>query len=201
MYLLPIERQKRIKEIVSKRKFVKISELSADLGVSEMTIHRDIKPLIEAGLVQKTFGGICLAAMEEQIRQENSCVYCAQTVQDRFAYRLILAHGRIEEACCAHCGLLRHWQVEEHVQQAICHDFLRQTTMNATLATYVLDSSIQITCCKPQVLTFELAEHAAMFVRGFGGSVHAFTEAREIVLERMKAFNHPCCHGKKMDSF
>lgn len=197
--MLPIERQRRIKEIISKKQFVKISELSADLGVSEMTIHRDIKPLIEAGLVQKTFGGIALAKDINQERsiQVNSCAFCARPVQDRLAYRLILSTGQIEHTCCAHCGILRHWQLDQEVQQAICQDFLKQTTINATLASYVLDTSIHLACCQPQVLTFELAEHAAMFVKGFGGSVYSFVEARQIILERMSALDHACCHKQE----
>src|SRR5690625_7888217 len=58
--MLPIERQNRIKELIQVKHNMKISELSKELCVSEMTVHRDLKPLIDAGIVIKTFGGISL---------------------------------------------------------------------------------------------------------------------------------------------
>ena len=56
--MLRPDRQKKIKEWILSEKSLKIGELSEQLGVSEMTIHRDLKPLIEEGLIVKTFGGI-----------------------------------------------------------------------------------------------------------------------------------------------
>src|SRR5690625_4620171 len=49
LFMLPIERINRIKEIVTDKQTIKISELSKILNVSEMTIHRDLKPLIADG--------------------------------------------------------------------------------------------------------------------------------------------------------
>ena len=63
--MLPIERQRQIKLLVQKNKTVKISELSEQFAVSEMTIYRDIKPLLEEGFITKTFGGIALAEKKE----------------------------------------------------------------------------------------------------------------------------------------
>lgn len=48
----------------------------------------------------------------------------------------------------------------EEVLQAICHDFFMNTTRSAPLTWYVLDTTLNITCCQPQVLTFENREHA-----------------------------------------
>src|SRR5690606_692300 len=151
--------------------------------------------------VTKTFGGIALVVKEAcQVNgpPADLCVYCARTINERMAYRLILSNGSIENTCCAHCGLLRHQQLGAEVQQAICQDFLKQTTISALLASYVLDTSIHINCCQPQVLTFELRQHADMFVKGFGGVVYSFAEARQIIFERMNALtNTSCCHQQE----
>lgn len=164
---------------------MKISELSKALGVSEMTIHRDLKPLIEEGIVIKTFGGVSLAREQPHNKSRTDrCVYCDRRIQQRLAYRMILPNNKIEMACCAHCGLLRHRQLGDEAIHAICHDFLRQTTISAPLAWYVMDTSVDMGCCQPQVLTFEWQEHAEKFVKGFGGDVYAFAEAIEAVFRK-----------------
>src|SRR5690606_20391215 len=138
--MLPIERQNRIKELILERHSMKISELSRELGVSEMTIHRDLKPLIEEGFVLKTFGGVTLANKNISKNSiSNDCVFCNRKVNEWLAYRLFLPNNRIEIACCAHCGLLRNRQLGNQVIQAICPDFLSQTTISAPLAWYVMD--------------------------------------------------------------
>lgn len=183
--MLPIDRLNRIKELIHINKSIKISELSKELNVSEMTIHRDIKPLINEGIIIKTFGGIALA---DNI-PSNACAYCSKNISDHRAYRIILPESKIETCCCSHCGLLRHRQHGSKVIQAICTDFLKDTTISAQLAFYVFDTSIDIGCCQPQVLSFEQKAHAERFIKGFGGTVHPFKEALEVVHRKM---NHPC---------
>lgn len=172
---------------------MKISELSNELNVSEMTIHRDIKPLIDEGFVMKTFGGVTLANNEKSEHHHSTqCIICSREINERLAYRLILANNKIEVACCAHCGLLRQRQLGESVIQAICPDFLKQTTISASLAWFVMDTSIHMGCCHPQVLTFEWKEHADKFVKGFGGEVFSFNKAIEINF--LKWNEHSPCH-------
>lgn len=183
--MLPIERLNKIKTILNERQNIKISELSNLLNVSEMTIHRDLKPLVEEGHVLKTFGGVSLNQTNTQKTYRNKCVYCSRDIHQKLAYRIILENGETESACCAHCGLLRHHQLKEDVIQSICYDFLRQTTISAPLATFVLDTTIDMGCCQPQVLTFEWKEHAHKFVKGFGGTVYRFNEAIEMILDKM----------------
>src|SRR5690625_3617080 len=93
--MLPIERQNRIKELIQVKHNMKISELSKELCVSEMTIHRDLKPLIDAGFVMKTFGGISLAT-EYPHREmlKDTCIYCSRNIDDRLAYRLVRSKDR-----------------------------------------------------------------------------------------------------------
>ena len=191
--LLPIERQKRIKELILDRHNMRISELSNEIGVSEMTIHRDLKPLIEEGLVIKTFGGVTLANKSTSKQSvSDECVLCSRKVNERLAYRLFLPNNKIELACCAHCGLLRSRQLGNDNIQAICPDFLRQTTISAKVAWFVMDTSVHIGCCHPQVLTFEWKEHADKFVKGFGGKVYSFSEAMEVIFEKINGNGSTC---------
>lgn len=187
--MLPIERLNRIKAILKERQNIKISELSHMLNVSEMTIHRDLKPLVEQDIVMKTFGGVSLKRDTIQKLDENICTYCRRQSHSRLAYRIILVNDNIETTCCAHCGLLRQHQLKDNVVQSICHDFLRQTTISAQLATYVFNTTIDMGCCQPQILTFEWKEHAQRFVKGFGGTVYNYNEAIRRLLKEMNCSN------------
>ena len=59
--MLASERQDHILEILRRDKAVRVSELSHTLGVSEMTIRRDLLKLEQAGLLKRTFGGAVVA--------------------------------------------------------------------------------------------------------------------------------------------
>src|SRR5690625_3952431 len=187
--ILPVERQNRIKELIQDKQNMKISTLSQLLHVSEMTIHRDLKPLLKEGFIKKTFGGILLSKEFVPRVEHPVCTYCQHPINNQLAYRLILNNKQHETTCCAHCGLLRHHQLGDEVSQAICYDFLKQTTISAHVASYVMDTSIDIGCCQPQVLTFENKEHALKFIAGFSGKLLSFTGAKEAVLQRMGVGN------------
>lgn len=194
--MLPIERQKQMKALISTNKMLRISELSEHFNVSEMTIYRDIKPLIEEGLLLRTPGGISLVEKVQQTAQDhNHCVYCHKPNHPKMGYRLILSNDDIETACCAHCGLLRHRQINEGVTHAICYDFFMNTTISASLTWYVMDTTLNLGCCQPQVLTFENKEHAEKFIKGFGGNIHTFQDAIDIVHQKMHG--HAGCHATK----
>jgi DNA-binding Lrp family transcriptional regulator len=168
--VLPRERQRRIKELIRNHRSLRISKLSEMLGVSEMTIHRDLKPLIEEGVVRRTYGGV--EWKQSTPSASLDCPLCGRTGDQRLTYRLILRDERVETTCCPHCGLLRHQQVEEEVVQAICQDFLTNTTVSADHAWYVFQPQVEIGCCQPQVLSFACKEVAQRFINGFGGSLH-----------------------------
>ncbi len=59
--LLPSQRQEEIKALLSSKQVLPISELASHLGVSEMTVRRDLETLSEAGVVERIFGGAKLA--------------------------------------------------------------------------------------------------------------------------------------------
>lgn len=184
--MLPMERQQRIKELITTHQSMKISELSKALHVSEMTIHRDLKPLLDQEFIIKTFGGIMLATQSKEDNTFEKCIICNQPVHPTLNYRLILTNNELEMACCSHCGLIRHQQLGDRVIQSICHDFLHNTAISAPLAWYVVDTSINMGCCQPQVLPFEWKEHAEGFIKGFGGNIYSFNEVSKVIAQKMK---------------
>ena len=58
--MLPAERRARILEALEEQRVVKVSTLSEVLGVSEITIRRDLKLLDREGVLRRTHGGAVL---------------------------------------------------------------------------------------------------------------------------------------------
>jgi len=58
--MIPAERRARIVELLEERRGVRVSLLSDDLGVSEMTIRRDLERLEQEGLLSRMHGGAIL---------------------------------------------------------------------------------------------------------------------------------------------
>ena len=58
--MLPAERRVRIAQLMRSRRAVRISWLSETLGVSEMTVRRDLERLELTGLLSRTHGGAIL---------------------------------------------------------------------------------------------------------------------------------------------
>lgn len=65
--MFPAERQGRILEILAEQRGVRVSVLSDLLGVSEMTIRRDLERLETEGLLSRTHGG---AILKQRIVEE-----------------------------------------------------------------------------------------------------------------------------------
>ncbi|MEG0385480.1 MAG: DeoR/GlpR family DNA-binding transcription regulator [Solibacillus sp.] len=56
--MLPVERRKKIMDLLNKREVLKIDELLDELDISTVTLRRDINILAEQGLIIKIYGGI-----------------------------------------------------------------------------------------------------------------------------------------------
>lgn len=190
--LLACERQKQIKELIVNRKTLKISELSEMFNVSEMTIHRDIKTMIDSGFIEKVFGGIRLVNQDNHVSNENECVVCHRSINHRLSCRLLLTKDRVETTCCTHCGFIRSQMLGDEVLETLCYDFFANTTISARGAWFVMDTTVDLSCCQPQVLPFNQREHAEGFVRGFGGIVVTYAEAMETVTRQVEK-NKGCC--------
>jgi DeoR family transcriptional regulator of aga operon/DeoR family fructose operon transcriptional repressor len=55
--MFPVDRRRRILQRVAERQTIRIGELARELGVSEMTIRRDISRLEQDGFLRHTYGG------------------------------------------------------------------------------------------------------------------------------------------------
>ena len=65
--MIPAERRARIVDLVRERRAVRVSALSDDLGVSGMTIRRDLERLEAEGVLVRTHGG---AVLKRHISEE-----------------------------------------------------------------------------------------------------------------------------------
>ena len=68
--MIPAERRARIVELLQERRAVRASLLSDDLGVSEMTIRRDLERLEQEGVLSRTHGGAMLKRHMVEERSE-----------------------------------------------------------------------------------------------------------------------------------
>ncbi|GLO64528.1 DeoR family transcriptional regulator [Oceanobacillus kimchii] len=191
----PEERKTEIRRLIEEENTLKISDLSDRFNVSEMTIHRDVKPLIKEGVVKKTFGGIMFVE-EAKVNLQKCCSYCYKSTDNnnKLTYQLILDNNQIEVTCCSHCGMLRHDQLGEKVSQALCHDFLTNITVSAKMAWFVMDTTLQMNCCEPQILSFSKKDLADKFTKGFGGKVLSFEEAMQKLKTEM-GLTSSCCNN------
>jgi DNA-binding LacI/PurR family transcriptional regulator len=69
---LPITRRAQLLDAVQRQGTVRVSELTGVLGVTPITIRRDIAQLASEGLVQRVHGGATLIARPEYAGQDNS---------------------------------------------------------------------------------------------------------------------------------
>ncbi|MFF2446093.1 DeoR family transcriptional regulator [Neobacillus sp. NPDC058068] len=193
--MLPIERRQQIIKWLDKEGSLAISEISIRLQVSEMTVYRDIKPLLEENVISKTSGGISIAHVVNP--PSNVCSYCLKELHNRHPIQIITNDSKVEQLCCPHCGLLRYKNIEKDVSQIICRDFLQNSTISAKMAYYLMDTDFNLNCCQPQVLTFESLKHTEQFQRGFGGIILRFDEAIEEIEKRMNgSIGCSCSHER-----
>ncbi len=71
--MIPAQRRRRIRELLQERRAVRVSSLSEDLRVSEMTIRRDLERLEAEGVLLRTHGGAVLRRrmVEEALYLDN----------------------------------------------------------------------------------------------------------------------------------
>ncbi len=154
-------------EVLRSRGTVTISDLARLLGVSEMTVHRDLRQLESQGLVQRVFGGATLARPQGAAFK---CGVCGAPVEKRLDFVVELTSGDRLVACCPHCGLMLLHRAGSSAETAVTFDFLSRQTVNAKDATYLVDCSVG-PCCVPSVLVFNRREEAEAFRSAFGGAL------------------------------
>lgn len=181
--MLPIERKNKILTWVEQEKTLKITELSNRLNVSEMTVYRDLKPLIEEKKIIKTSNGIAL--LPANIVSNQTCSYCFKESNTRHSVQLVVMNHQIVHTCCSHCGLLYFEENEDKITQILCKDYLTDTTISGKMATFLIDSDLLLNCCQPQVIPFQSRKQALQFQKGFGGEISSFIEAVFAIKKKM----------------
>jgi DeoR/GlpR family transcriptional regulator of sugar metabolism len=177
-----ITREQKILELLHKQTSMSIQELVDELGVSNMTIHRDLNRMVEAGSVHKKHGGVILASKTTS-QQEHLCAMCNKPVLARSIFILQLENGEKKYACCAHCGLMMQSESRK-VKQSLTTDYLHGYIVSANLATFNLGSELHI-CCVPSILSFGSLQDAEKFQKGFGGKLLDMEQA----IKRMHSQN------------
>ncbi|QQK81702.1 DeoR/GlpR transcriptional regulator [Salicibibacter cibi] len=180
--MMPYQRKESVMHWLEREKTLSIATISYRLGVSEMTVYRDIKPLVEKGDIARITGGIVLREREPT---PDHCAYCLKPNNRIHQAQMLYGDQQIEHFCCPHCVLLGYHHQAEKVDQLICRDFLRGTTISGKNAFFLLEADEILGCCSPQVLAFEKKEQAEKFTEGFGGRVFSFYSAVREVHKQM----------------
>ncbi|MEN8234902.1 MAG: DeoR family transcriptional regulator [Actinomycetota bacterium] len=180
--MLPADRHRRILELIGEGGSVRVADLVEDLGVSRMTINRDLDSLDEQGSLTKVFGG-AIARREPEVGSTRLCEMCGAELGSRTSMTLFDDAGAHAEACCSHCGLMLMSQ-REGVTSALAQDFLGGQMVNVRSATFLVQPDFTL-CCAPTVLCFEDAVNAKRFHTGFGGELMDWEAAQVSIREHM----------------
>ncbi len=179
-----IDREKKILELLQKQGSASIQELMGTFDVSNMTIHRELNKLAEAGFIKKKHGGVSLVIQSPAV-DPNQCAMCNKTISERTVFIVRLENGEQKRACCAHCGLMIQNQ-SKNVLQSLTADYLHGHIISANQANYILGSDLTI-CCVPSVLSFGSRKDAEKFQKGFSGTLATMEEAIQYLQGMMHA--------------
>lgn len=182
------KRQEQIVAWAKQYGTVRIAFLKDQLGVSEMTIYRDIQKIMQKETMERVPGGVKYLEPSAGPKQCRVCFQSSFSVQTA---QLMHPDGTMEHFCCPHCLLMFTAHHGHDEQQLIGRDFLQGTTMNARLGTFLIGADECLHCCAPQVLVFRQHEQAVKFQAGFGGQVHDFSGAVTAVTSAMS-----CCSSE-----
>jgi len=181
--MLAIERRDYIQKQLRETGRVQVSELSKTLGVSRMTIHRDLDALAEEGLLNKVFGGAVSAEEYRPEDQAGKCVLCGRPVNIHTRVLLSAQSGETIETCCPHCALLL-LETREDIVSGLAVDFIHGKMINIKTATFLVNPHV-VVCCTPPVLCFADDEDARRFQIGFQGELASLREAQELTTQHM----------------
>jgi len=157
--VLPEERHQLIMSSLAEGGAVRIDDLSRTLGVSEMTIHRDLNELAVRGQLTKVRGGAVRARASDT---EEKCYICHREQLSRTPMVLRMADDGRRNACCPHCGLMALTNAHPRVNSALVTDFLYGRMVDCRTATYVIEPQIRF-YCTPTILAFEKQGDALRF--------------------------------------
>lgn len=191
---LPTARQDLILSWLNETPSLSIEELVSRLGVSIMTVHRDLDHLVRSGQVEKVHGGVMRAeARPRHTRALQLCRMCDAPISERTQVIIQPAQSEPLYACCPHCGLLL---LADSIQPVsiLAKDFIYGRMVNARTASFLVNSSVTL-CCQPNYLCFACEQDAQSFQMGFGGQLMTFEDARTaLVADHQRLSDSDCPH-------
>lgn len=180
-----LDRENQILEYLQSHGSASILQLAEMFGVSNMTIHRDLHKLAEAGRIVKKHGGATLPKSGNRMQEEASiCAMCGKAVSQRTIFIVKLDNREELRACCSHCGLMLQSR-SENVWQSLTADYLYGHMISAGQAFYLVGSEVNI-CCVPSILVFGSKAEAEKFQKGFGGQLLGMDET----IQHMRGMMH-----------
>ena len=191
---LPTTRQDLILRWLGETPSLSIDDLVSRLGVSIMTVHRDLDHLARTGQVEKVHGGVVrVETRPRHTRALQLCRLCDAPVSERTQVIIQASHDEPLYACCPHCGLLLLAEVDQPISM-LAKDFIYGRMVNARTASYLVNSDITL-CCQPNYLCFANTQDALKFQQGFGGQILTFAEARTtLTADHQQAGDRDCPH-------
>lgn len=183
------DRQRRLLDLLRDRGELAVAQIQEQLQVSQPTAYRDIRHLVDAGLADRTTGGLRLPHTAPVAGPSSACVQCGAAVPSRTAVIIQLSgaggvtKGQVT-ACCPHCGLMALSARPDSVS-GLAADFLYGRMVNVRQAAFLVESQVSL-CCTPSVLCFSDAEDAVRFQRGFDGRVLDYPQALQAVRRAMQ---------------
>ena len=180
----PTARRRHILELLDTRRMLTVQELVAELGVSAMTVHRDLDRLAGAGYLAKTRGGATLPSRAApDPSTADLCAMCNRAISMRTAVIIQCPRRGRLCACCPHCGLALA-NLGHPTDLMLVTDFLYCRMISASEAIYLVDSEVPLCCC-PGILAFANLQDAVRFQRGFGGEVMDLMRTQDLLQHRM----------------
>lgn len=183
---IPSVRREQILGWLRENQMLTIDDLVDRLGVSVMTVHRDLDALVQSGMALKVHGGVKLATIPTA-RSAAACDLCQGNTVERTSVVIRTRQGETLEACCPHCGLLLLCQTDE-VVSALAKDFIYGRMVNCWQASYLVECEISL-CCVPAVLCFACEADALRFQMGFGGTVMNFAEVQNHLVNNHRSLS------------
>lgn len=174
------ERQQQILAWLEEDGALRVDEIAERLGVSAMTIHRDLDKLSERGLIRKVHGG-AMRLYDAPPPPPNQCALCHMILVQRHLVTIQIEGGHQVHACCPHCGFLLLGRYPA-LQSVLVRDFLYGRVLHARIAAYLAASHF-VDCCAPSLVTFASLDDARRFQKGWGGEILSFDEAQNYLIE------------------
>jgi nitrous oxide reductase accessory protein NosL len=124
------------------------------------------------------FLGLLFATVGYAAEMAEKCPMCGMNIagNENTVYEIVYMDGTAETYCCPHCGLYMHATKKDSVKSAKARDFVSGEWMDPAQMTFVFKSKA-VPACAPSWIAFGDKAEAALFQKGFGGTIYSFEEA------------------------